>query len=63
MGNVQDLLDLGILRCTACKTARVVFTEDGRGLKCAACGRVYPVRDDIANMLPQDPKIIEGAEK
>ena len=60
MGNVQELLDLGILMCTVCKTTRVAFTEDHRGLKCATCGRVYPVRDDIPDMLPQDAKISEG---
>ena len=44
----QDLLD--ILACPACK-APVELKSDGSGLKCAACKRVYPIRDDIPVML------------
>lgn len=46
----QELLDL--LACPACGgRAKVVLTDDGQGLRCVACGRVYPVRDDIPVML------------
>ena len=41
---------LEILICPFCK-AKVNLKEDGTGLKCVACHRVYPVRDDIPVML------------
>jgi uncharacterized protein len=44
----QELLE--ILVCPVCK-AKVVLKEDGSGLKCVECHRVYPVRDDIPVML------------
>jgi uncharacterized protein YbaR (Trm112 family) len=44
----QDLLE--ILACPACK-AKVDLKADGSGLKCRACQRVYPIRDDIPVML------------
>ncbi|HWF37015.1 MAG TPA: Trm112 family protein [Candidatus Acidoferrales bacterium] len=44
----QELLD--ILVCPFCK-AKVILKEDGSGLKCVECHRVYPVRDDIPIML------------
>jgi uncharacterized protein len=44
----QELLD--ILICPACK-GKVLLKEDGSGLKCVECKRVYPVRDDIPIML------------
>jgi uncharacterized protein YbaR (Trm112 family) len=44
----QDLLD--ILACPACKSP-VELKPDGSGLKCVACKRVYPIRDDIPVML------------
>jgi uncharacterized protein len=46
----QDLLD--ILVCPACKKPLVVIkNENGESLKCIACRRVYPVRDDIPILL------------
>ena len=56
MAIAQDLLD--ILVCPVCKT-KVIFTADKSGLKCATCRRVYPVRDDIPVMLPQEATISE----
>ena len=56
MAIAQDLLD--ILVCPVCKT-KVVFTADKSGLKCGTCRRVYPVRDDIPVMLPQEATISE----
>ena len=44
----QDLLE--ILACPACK-AKVELKQDGSGLKCISCKRVYPIRDDIPVML------------
>jgi uncharacterized protein YbaR (Trm112 family) len=47
----KELLD--ILVCPICKTP-VVPTGDQNGLKCATCGRIYPVRDDIPVMLVEE---------
>lgn len=44
----KELLE--ILVCPVCKTP-VKTTDDGKGLKCSTCHRVYPVRDDIPVML------------
>ncbi|MEP7116340.1 MAG: Trm112 family protein [Acidobacteriota bacterium] len=41
---------LEILACPACKTP-VVLVRDGAALKCNACHRVYPIKDDIPVML------------
>ncbi|HEY2352286.1 MAG TPA: Trm112 family protein [Candidatus Acidoferrum sp.] len=50
----QDLLD--ILVCPVCKTP-VKMLADGSGLKCPTCKRVYPIRDDIPVMLPEEAKV------
>jgi uncharacterized protein YbaR (Trm112 family) len=50
----QELLD--ILVCPICK-APVKVVTDGSGLKCQQCKRVYPIRDDIPVMLPEEGKI------
>jgi uncharacterized protein YbaR (Trm112 family) len=50
----QELLD--ILVCPVCKTP-VKFTPDNSGLKCQTCKRVYPVRDEIPVMLPEEAKV------
>ncbi len=52
----KELLD--ILVCPVCKTP-LEQLADGSGLKCASCRRVYPVRDDIPVMLPEEAKIAE----
>ncbi len=52
----KELLD--ILVCPLCK-APVKLLADGSGLKCGSCGRVYPVRDDIPVMLPEEAKVDE----
>ena len=41
---------LAILACPECKTP-VVLVNDGAGLKCETCRRVYPIKDDIPVML------------
>ncbi len=50
----KELLD--ILVCPECRTP-VKLTPDGKGLKCATCRRVYPIRDDIPVMLIDEAKI------
>lgn len=54
----QDLLE--ILACPVCK-AKVELQADGSGLKCTECKRVYPIRDDIPVMLP-DEAVVEDEE-
>jgi uncharacterized protein YbaR (Trm112 family) len=54
----KELLE--ILVCPICKTS-VTLTADNSGLKCETCKRVYPVRDDIPVMLPEEAKI-EGTK-
>jgi len=49
---------LNIMVCPVCK-APVQLLADGSGLKCGACRRVYPVRDDIPVMLPEEAKIAQ----
>ena len=44
----QVLLD--ILVCPLCKV-KVVLRDDGSGLKCEACHRVYPIRNNIPIMM------------
>ena len=56
MGISEELLE--ILVCPICKTP-VKLTGDSLGLKCSTCQRVYPVRDDIPVMLPEEAKIEE----
>ena len=50
----QDLLD--ILVCPACKQ-KLDLKPDGSGLRCVACHRLYPVRDDIPVMLVDEATI------
>ena len=44
----RELLE--ILACPSCKTP-VRLVNDGQGLKCDQCRRVYPIKDDIPVML------------
>lgn len=55
----QDLLD--ILACPACK-APVELKQDGSGLKCTECKRVYPIRDDIPVMLIDEATMEDSSE-
>jgi len=50
----QDLLEM--LVCPLCKVP-VKLLADGTGLKCGQCRRVYPVRDDIPVMLPEEASV------
>lgn len=47
---------LEILACPNCKTP-VVLVNDGTGLKCDHCHRVYPIKDDIPVMLIDEATI------
>ncbi len=49
--NLDPVL-LEILACPQCKTP--VRLAGGGGLQCAACGRIYPVRDGIPIMLVEE---------
>ncbi len=51
-----DPVLLEILACPVCKTA-VKLTPGKKGLKCAKCGRVYPIRNDIPVMLVDEATI------
>jgi uncharacterized protein YbaR (Trm112 family) len=51
----QELL--AILVCPLCKKPVRLLT-DNSGLKCEVCKRVYPVRDDIPVMLPEEAKVV-----
>ena len=44
---------LAILACPVCKKP-VHLLPDDSGLKCDACKRLYPIRDDIPVMLPEE---------
>jgi len=50
----QDLLD--ILVCPVCKTP-VKYTANQSGLKCSTCRRIYPIKDEIPVMLPEEATI------
>ena len=52
----KDLLD--ILVCPVCKQL-LVYSPEAQTLKCAACRRVYPIRDDIPILLVDEAKIEE----
>jgi uncharacterized protein YbaR (Trm112 family) len=47
---------LEILACPLCKTP-VKLTPNKKGLKCAKCSRVYPIKDDIPIMLIDEATI------
>jgi uncharacterized protein len=50
----KELLE--ILVCPVCKVS-VELTPDKQGLKCSACHRVYPIRDDIPVMLVDEARM------
>ncbi|MCS7315060.1 MAG: Trm112 family protein [Bryobacterales bacterium] len=52
----RELLE--ILVCPLCKQP-VELKADQSGLKCVACKRVYPIRDDIPVMLVEEAVIEE----
>jgi uncharacterized protein len=60
MGIDQGLLD--ILVCPVC-IVKVVYAEERAELRCATCGRIYPVRDGIPVMLAEEAKILGDVAK
>jgi hypothetical protein len=54
---------LEILVCPACKTEPVTLVNGDTGLKCAACHRVYPIKEDIPVMLIDEATIEGDARK
>ena len=50
----QDLLEM--LVCPLCKVP-VKLLDDQSALNCPQCRRVYPVRDEIPVMLPEEATI------
>lgn len=55
----KDLLE--ILVCPVCK-APVELLQEENGLKCTQCKRVYPIRDDIPVMLPEEARTLRVDE-
>ncbi len=47
---------LSILACPQCK-GDVKLTADDGALKCVACHRVYPIRDDIPVMIVDEATV------
>lgn len=47
---------LAILACPLCK-GDVKLTADEKALKCVACHRVYPIRDDIPVMIVDEATV------
>ena len=58
MAPAKWLLDL--LACPVCRTP-VAPTQGGDGLKCASCGRIYPIEDDIPVMLVSEARLEDPA--
>jgi uncharacterized protein len=56
----NDLLE--ILACPACDTRPKVRLEGQDRLVCTACGRRYPIRDDIPVMLVEEAEKPAGSE-
>jgi hypothetical protein len=54
---------LEILVCPACKTEPVTLVNGDTGLKCGACHRVYPIKEDIPVMLIDEATIEGDARK
>jgi uncharacterized protein YbaR (Trm112 family) len=55
---------LEILACPLCKVkVELIRDETGKevGLKCRTCDRVYPIRDEIPVMLPDEARIDKSA--
>ena len=53
----QELLDL--LVCPACKTP-VKLTADEKGLRCATCRIVYPIRDGFPVLVVEEAELPPG---
>ncbi len=51
---------IALMICPACQ-GKVQLKPDGSGIKCIACRRVYPIKDDIPAMLV-DQATVEADE-
>jgi LSD1 subclass zinc finger protein len=51
---MRDLLE--ILACPACRKP-LSLNPDGAALKCAACHRIYPIRDGIPILLIDQARV------
>jgi uncharacterized protein len=60
MGITPKLLE--IYACPACR-AKIELKADGSGLKCVACHRVYPIRDEIPVLLVEEATIENTPEE
>ncbi len=47
--------DIDLLACPVCRVP-VAFTADRTGLECPRCGRVYPIKDDIPQMMVEEAR-------
>ena len=59
----QEFVEMMI--CPACR-GRVVLKEDGGGIKCTACRRVYPIHryengDEIPGMVVEEATVEDEA--
>ena len=52
---------LNVLVCPVCKKP-VLPTQNGNGLKCGQCKRLYPIQDDIPIMLIDEAKELSVEE-
>ena len=52
----KDLLDILVCPEPSCRQP-LALTPAGDALKCAACRRVYPIRDGIPILLVEEAKI------
>jgi uncharacterized protein len=52
--NIKDLLE--ILVCPACRQT-LSLSSDGGSLRCGACHRAYPIRDNIPILLVEEARI------
>jgi uncharacterized protein YbaR (Trm112 family) len=50
---------LTLLRCPKCR-AELVLLAAGDGLRCASCRVVYPVIDDIPQLLVDEARPVDG---
>jgi uncharacterized protein YbaR (Trm112 family) len=53
---------LEILVCPDCKTP-VRLVNNGTGLRCDSCRRVYPIKDDIPVMLIDEATVEPDAKR
>lgn len=49
---------LAIYACPACH-AKIEIKADGTGLKCVACHRLYPIRDEIPVLIVEEATLEE----